>query len=637
MKSKDILRILENQIDKIVLGVIALISLFLLWVYVIGSPYSVEIDRRRLGPGDIDRYIKQKVEQALPAMEQPAVPVVYDKTYLADFDQYVRCAVPQLSTLSVPYPGAGDIVIEEERMYALPQIPPLTDVAVAALRGAAQLPTEEIGPDRPYKQVVCELGDIDLITVSAKLNVQNLYNNFMQSFKGPRLKSSWQDPVLAKPVFAKLELQRRVKQGDGTWGDWETVPRAKIDAYKKLLEELPMTLEQAQLGVGIWRSQFENTNVQFDILQPEAYTFTISRTEWMPPKFLLEAFDILKKEEQAQERKRREEQSRQRTTPNVTDPTRPTPQRRQPVQPQRPQQQQTRPGTARRGGQDELLMGPGFENPALLRPEVRKERTITDVKNDMQKEILKEKDNIEIRKDPLLVWAHDDTAVPGKTYQYRIRLGVFNPIAGKDWFQSDQVAFKNQTVLWSSYTDPTPEVYVPKRVYVFPMEVILKADASKAVEGVKVEVDKYYLGQWRDFDFDVYPGQIIGYEVEDVDKKTDPKTAPAVMGEFMPMMAGELGQPQKVDFTTDLMLVDIIQKALWNKRPVYQMLYYDKEQRMQQIAVGRTNWSVDIRRDYEEIQNAKQQALQQLSPGFMQPAMPEMMPIDPLLMMGPGA
>jgi len=627
MKSKDILRILENQIDKIVLGVIALISLFLLWVYVIGSPYSVEIDRRRLGPGDIDRYIKQKVEQALPAMEQPAVPVVYDKTYLADFDQYVRCAVPQLSTLSVPYPGAGDIVIEEERMYALPQIPPLTDVAVAALRGAAQLPTEEIGPDRPYKQVVCELGDIDLITVSAKLNVQNLYNNFMQSFKGPRLKSSWQDPVLAKPVFAKLELQRRVKQGDGTWGDWETVPRAKIDAYKKLLEELPMTLEQAQLGVGIWRSQFENTNVQFDILQPEAYTFTISRTEWMPPKFLLEAFDILKKEEQAQERKRREEQSRQRTTPNVTDPTRPTPQRRQPVQPQRPQQQQTRPGTARRGGQDELLMGPGFE----------KERTITDVKNDMQKEILKEKDNIEIRKDPLLVWAHDDTAVPGKTYQYRIRLGVFNPIAGKDWFQSDQVAFKNQTVLWSSYTDPTPEVYVPKRVYVFPMEVILKADASKAVEGVKVEVDKYYLGQWRDFDFDVYPGQIIGYEVEDVDKKTDPKTAPAVMGEFMPMMAGELGQPQKVDFTTDLMLVDIIQKALWNKRPVYQMLYYDKEQRMQQIAVGRTNWSVDIRRDYEEIQNAKQQALQQLSPGFMQPAMPEMMPIDPLLMMGPGA
>lgn len=609
MKSKDILRILENQIDKIVLGVIALISLFLLWVYVIGSPYSVEIDRRRLGPGDIDRYIKQKVEQALPAMEQPAVPVVYDKTYLADFDQYVRCAVPQLSTLSVPYPGAGDIVIEEERMYALPQIPPLTDVAVAALRGAAQLPTEEIGPDRPYKQVVCELGDIDLITVSAKLNVQNLYNNFMQSFKGPRLKSSWQDPVLAKPVFAKLELQRRVKQGDGTWGDWETVPRAKIDAYKKLLEELPMTLEQAQLGVGIWRSQFENTNVQFDILQPEAYTFTISRTEWMPPKFLLEAFDILKKEEQAQERKRREEQSRQRTTPNVTDPTRPTPQRRQPVQPQRPQQQ----------------------------PEVRKERTITDVKNDMQKEILKEKDNIEIRKDPLLVWAHDDTAVPGKTYQYRIRLGVFNPIAGKDWFQSDQVAFKNQTVLWSSYTDPTPEVYVPKRVYVFPMEVILKADASKAVEGVKVEVDKYYLGQWRDFDFDVYPGQIIGYEVEDVDKKTDPKTAPAVMGEFMPMMAGELGQPQKVDFTTDLMLVDIIQKALWNKRPVYQMLYYDKEQRMQQIAVGRTNWSVDIRRDYEEIQNAKQQALQQLSPGFMQPAMPEMMPIDPLLMMGPGA
>jgi hypothetical protein len=624
MKTKDILQILENQIDKIVLGLMVLISMVLLWLYVIGNPYGVKVDGRKRAPGDIDRYIKQVAERAVPETQRPAEPVPYDQTFLAEYTQYVQSSCPKIASLSLPCPGESEVVVREDRTYALPTIPPLTEVAVASLRGAAQLPTDEVGPDQPYKMVAGEIGDVDLVTVSARFNAQILYNNFLQSFKNPRLKSSWQDAALARPVLARLELQRRTLQSDGNWGEWETLPRTKIDSYKKMLEELPESLEQSQYSVDLWKSQFDNTNIQLDIMQPEAYLYTISRIKWMPPKYLDEALEILKKQEQTQERQRREELTRMRTTQSTPDTRRPTTERRTTTRPQT--QPRSRPG-ARGGEAAPDMFGFGLETPAMTpRPEVRKERTVADVEKDMQKDMLTDKSSIETIKEPVLVWAHDDTAAPGRTYQYRLRLGVFNPIAGKDWFQSDQVAYKNQTILWSNYTEPTAAMYVPRRIYAFPMDVITAKDGSNGIEGVKVEVDKYYLGRWRDFEFDVYPGQIIGSEVEDVDK-INPQTPTAVMGEFInPMMDVTTDQPTKVDFTTQVMLVDVYPQAIWGKRPIYQALYYDLEQKLRQMAIGKGNWSAEIRREYDEIQNAKQQAVEQRGTGMM-----EMMPFPGMM------
>ncbi len=630
MKSKDILKVFEGQIDKIVLGLIALVSVILLWFFVIGNPYGVSVDGRKYGPGDIDRHIKQKADRVGPEMERPAEPMPYNKTFLADYSKNVQSACSKVASLSIPSAGESDVVIEEERMYVLPAIPLLTDVAIASLRGAAQIPTEDVGPDRPYKSVVSEIGDIDLVSVSAKFNAQTLYNNFQQSFMSTRLKTSWQDAVLAKPVLARLDLQRRTQQSDGSWGSWETVPRAKIDTYKNMLEELPETLNDAEVTVDFWKSQFANAVVQRDIMQPEAYLFTVSRSEWMPPKYLTEALDIMKKGEQTRERQRREDMNRLRNPPTAADARR-TAERRTPAQRQQ-QQQQQRPGGRR--GQDDMMMPGGMpvENPAATaRAEARKERTLDDVKKDMQKDMLTEKSTIETMREPVLVWAHDDTAAPGKTYQYRIRLGAFNPIAGKDWFQDDQVAYKGQTILWSEFSAPTAEMYIPRRVYAFPMEVIAKAGSSGDVDGVKVEVNKYYLGQWRDFDFEVYPGQIIGFEVEDTDKANTALAA-------APMMGGGMDQPKTVDFSTDLMLVDVNPMSIWSKRPIYQVLYCDTEQKIRQMAVGRTNWDDAVRKDYEDIQNAKQQALQQRTPEMMpgMPGMPGMPPggIPPELMPG---
>jgi hypothetical protein len=252
-------------------------------------------------------------------------------------------------------------------------------------------------------------------------------------------------------------------------------------------------------------------------------------------------------------------------------------------------------------------------------------------REDFEKELLDEKSDIGSMRDSLLIWAHDDSAEPGKTYQYRIRIGVLNPIAGKDWFQDDQADFKNQLVLWSDYSEPTEAVSILKRVYVFPMGVNADKDAPEDIESVQVEVAKYYMGRWRDFDFDVVPGQLVGYEVEDVQEEDETENA---MGDFQ-LMAGGMGtgqDPEMIDFTSDITLVDVIREVAWGSRlrasSLYKMLYYDSDKKIQQAAIGKSNWDSDVRRVYSEIQESMKQDVEQRRGPSMMPGgpMPGMMP-----------
>ena len=385
----------------------------------------------------------------------------------------------------------------------MPQIPSLSDVSVANLRGAAQIPTEDVTPDQPYSSVPYEIGDIDLVSISARFDVRKLISNFQQSFMGPRLKTSWKDETLASPVFARLELQRRFKQRDGSWGPWVEVSRTKNDQYEDLLEELPLNLEQSQFGVDMWMSQFMNSQVQADILQPEPYLFTISRLDWLAPDYLEEALKILDRQEQQDRREQIEERRERRESATGTrrgDDRRPATGR---TPARRPAGREVNP-------LDRMM---GIEEMRTQRTATQKERTVDDVKKDFQQEFLGDDPKIESIQDPLLVWVHDDSLDPGKTYQYRIRIGVFNPIAGKNWFVDEQTEYKDQLVLWSDFTEPTNEIEIPQRVYMFPMDVIAGTDAATGEEGIRVQVAKFYQDNGAISILIFIPGSLLGMKL----------------------------------------------------------------------------------------------------------------------------
>ena len=641
-KKKKIQDLLEAHLDKIVLGVIGVLSLYLLWAFVLGNPYGVEAHNRKLGPGQIDQINRQQAQLLAGSLDDPADPIIYDQTFLADFEGLMRTSLPTLAVhLPIPYPGVGEQVFENDRIYPTPDIIPLTDVQVAYLRGAVHKPTEEITPEVTYRNAMTELGDLDLVSVSGVIDIQTLYRNFQQSFMGPRLAATWREPAYAKPVFARLELQRRQKLADGSWGDWQALPRTQIDPFRKLLEGTPMTTEQMEYGgVMLWVKQYDDPRVQVNLLQPEPYDFASMLTAWLPPKYQDEAQAIVKR--QSEELRRRLQQERQAARTGRDD----TGAGRQPTtrpQPQRPQPTRPQP----RGGRDaspEMMMDP-MMMPQPARPAVtaRRERTLDDIQKDVQKQRITEQTKLENQRDPLLVWAHDDTAQPGQTYQYRIRLGVFNPIAGRDWFAENQKQYKNQVILWSAFSEPTKDIEIPRMMQLFPTEVL----AKDAVGGVKVDVARYFLGQWRTQEFEVFPGQIIGQSVE----HTAPTAAAmppgrGAMNEMMMMGAGMDGGmgvsiPTTVDFTTPYMLVDVNTRVEWsssfNRSEYSQMLYYGSEQSMLAMGIGKNNWTSKMRNDYSEIKDAEQNAVpldptRSSTPG-MSPTLDRRTPAAPPMMM----
>ena len=613
MKNKNILLMLESHVDKIILAISILASLFLLWVFVISGPYSEKVRfqggrERKAGPSEIDRIIKEAVEAAAAELDKPApAPPVRRKDYLAEYTQVLASSISRISSsVTISVPSVGDVGVREDRTYALPGIPPLREVAVANLRGAAKVPIDEIRPDQSYSaSSATEIEDIDLVSVSARFNTQALFSNFERSFRGPSLRTFEKDARLATPVFARLELQRRTKGDSGNWGPWTAVPRTSIDSNRKLLEELPLVLDEASFGVDIWMSQYQSKDIQQDILQPESYQFTISTVDWMAPEFQDEALAVMEKEE-LQARRRRMEELRDRRTDRPADTRRRTPTRR----------------TTDRG-----VVGTA-PTRTPTRPAGR-ERTAEDVRKDFEKELLDDRSDLKSLRNDLLVWVHDDTVVPGNTYQYRLRMGVFNPIAGRDWFQENQKEYKNQLVLWSDYSPPTDEVFIPERIYVFPMNVIADKNVQNDIKGVQVEVAKYYLGQWRDFDFDVYPGQIIGYEVEDVDKTDDAARSTDTYRSRK--------EPEVVDFTSGMTLVDVEKEVVWGSRlrrtVLDYMIYSDPEGKMRQTAIGKINWDSDTRKVYDEIQKSIEQGSEQRGIERIDEKIPDMFDMLPGMMM----
>ncbi len=151
----------------------------------------------------------------------------------------------------------------------------------------------------------------------------------------------------------------------------------------------------------------------------------------------------------------------------------------------------------------------------------------------------------------LKVWAHDNTVTPGAIYDYRISLGFFNPIYGKEWAGPGQEKLKNEKILWSKRGVPENAVQIPPRTVFFPKS----ASAGNPTEKVaSVTVYHYQDGKWYDRSYRILPGSVIG-SVEEVRPKTRPQPAPRP---GQPRTPAAEEPAVSVDFRTGITVVDIL-------------------------------------------------------------------------------
>jgi len=221
---------------------------------------------------------------------------------------------------------------------------------------------------------------------------------------------------------------------------------------------------------------------------------------------------------------------------------------------------------------------------------------------------------LEKMREPLVFWAHDDTVELRKSYRYRMRLGVFNPVAGTNQLSEQDMSRKNEVVLWSGFSDVTEPVEIPGRLYFFARQI---READKVVT---VQVSKYVMGYWHSEDFKMSQGEIIGRVVEtepersetrrldsrgrlDSRSRLDSRIGPVVRPEDKAVI------PETIDYSTGAVMVDAVAVNDWSgagekslsTRRYYDMLYSFDGTDIKHMPVRTAYWATDVQSVYSVI------------------------------------
>jgi hypothetical protein len=691
---KNIGRLCENHVEKIVLALVGLVCAWLFFTRVVFSPVVLTVDNKKLTPGQIDTFIRTEKVPGLRAGPTPQVGKAAARLYKSPLTGTIDANDPVIAGLfDRRLPGgfeklfdspldfiSGDVrftkpaAVPAGRLYAgrkyrLPRIPDLAEPAANYLRAAAYVPLEEITPKTTYDKAKVEPNDIDLVTVEAKFDTAELYRRFQACFNGiDVLDEQWRDPCLAAPVFAAVQVERRQRQEDGTWSDWQAVPRTQIEAHRTLFQVIEKIDDLPPGGLEVRLMQFQDKMTTMELLQPDAYQIASAEDDWFPPSYY-EKFKTLQKRVEMEERRDQKEQrdrekasERQATTgrggmtggraamapgrggnAGMGDTqyggrvpggrtARGTGRGDQMMpgydQPGRGKTRSTRRGPGGAGDPyGEMYMAPGMEG-------MQRKPTTDEAYWDFAKIMLSYKTDLAKLDKPLLIWAFDDTVEPGRTYRYRIRLGVFNPVAGTNQLVETDLARKDQVILWSPYAEVATPIEVRDKLYLF------AKDARDGARTATVEVARYTLGYWHSEDFQVKLGETIGKEVEPKPEKpplrgpggriTNPRGGPMPPGGLgmpgpgdMPGMPGmsdyalnpseRANQPATVNYTTGKVLVDLVEVSDWASSPnlhprkYQEMLYTGDGTFIEHMPVSVTNWPKDLVATYQYIQSEKRQ------------------------------
>ena len=610
----------EQHIDKLVFGIIGILCLGLLWVFVLSKPYIVVVGDKELGPGEVDNEIKLLAERLDEKLKEDYAPRPYLRNRSEDYLAKLECSISEVPEFSLSLPVFRDKLLEGDRKYRVPAIVDVREVEVASMRGVAYVPEEEVSPSMPYKTSSRKPEDIDFITVEGKIDVKSLYANFNQHFAGWKVEEQeWRDDNLARPVFAAFELQRSELLEDGGWSDWGVVPRTKTDPYKSLFT-IPENAEDLKYDINLLKLQFEEYVIRCDLLQPDPYEFTSSSkdSKWLSPKLYKEYTKLLEEEKEKKRREELEKRSQDsrgdrdsnvrgtrggRAGSSTTGAAGGRSGRDRTSRSRRDRQSTAGRGTDPGGRAGRDFMGPGIGD----RLQARQGKNPQDIIRELDNVKLSDRMNFEDI-DVLTCWAHDDTITEAGTYKYRLRLGLFNPVVGRDWFYPEEEHFKDQVILWSAYSEPTEPLEIYPMVEFFPQAV-----ASANNGGVKIRVSKYYQGRWQSNEFDVRLGETIGRVVEP--DSSNPATASTAMAtdpmmSYMMMRPGFAGN-EPIDYNTGAVLVDVVASDRWMGRSTLQLrdyeeiLYTKDGVHIEHLAVQERNWPQPLRDAAKRIKEAE--------------------------------
>ena len=616
---------IDEHIEKVALVIGGLAAICVLYAFALRGPELV-FDNQKFRPGQLDIYIAEQSEKLKERLTREPIPkppyVPQSVSFLAKINSVLD------KDLNVLWPVPSSVETMVDKKYRMPVIGSVNDVSVEHIRAVAYVPKVAVTAENVGLEETYEPNDLDLVTVQASFDLAPLIDSFQECFAGKEVPEGWRDAGLAKPVFAVVQLQRQRFGDNGEWGQWEDVPRVKIDPKRddyKIVEDINGLPSG---GVMVQLAKFSDPQIQVKLLQPDPYKIASAEDDWLPP-LLHRKFLAVRREKEAQDRRETIATEREAKVAEERDKTAARPAREDHVVTEKPHSttEQTgrtttpgraaggsagyRGGAAGGGGRGGMEMGVGAAarnpsrtttaNPARTPERDRRTESTTaaeqkktakpvvteaTIYDEMRKMLLASKDISKLR-ETVTFWAHDDTVEPDASYQYRIRLGVFNPVAGTGQVREEDAANDSKVILWSEFSDVTDVVVIDKRLYFFPVNV---QEAAKAAE---VQVCKYVLGYWHSEQFMAKRGDMIGrvakVEPSDKDKSANVKL------------------PEMIDYATGAVVVDLVAMNDWfgdktlQSRQYFDMLFSFDGTSVRRLPAKQMYWPEELRLKYGEL------------------------------------
>jgi hypothetical protein len=641
---------IEAHIEKVALLIGVLGAMYIVYAFVLSNVEKVPFNGQSFSPSQIDIYIAEQSDKLRARLErEPVLKPAYipqSKVFLEEMNSVLG------KDLNVFWPVPSCVEITVDKKYRIPVVGEVNDVSVDRITAVAYIPKVAITPENVESEDSYEPNDLDLVTVQGSFDLGSLIDSFQECFAGKGIPEGWRDKDLAKPVFAGVQLQRQRLGENGEWSQWKDIPRLRIDPKRDIYKIIDNVSDLPMGGVMVQIAQLGDQRTQASMLQPDAYKIASAEEQWLPP-VLHEKFLAVRREKEAQERREaateRETKTAEEREKTITRSTRDErgtgvpgggghgTTTGQPTGGVGGGASNRGPsgGAGSRvasGGASSRVAGGGGGRPMGTEPDrsggsrntlkttSRTERdtrtetatteqkklaktTVTEatINEELRKMLLRGKD-ISSLHDTITFWAHDDTVEPGASYHYRIRIGVFNPVAGTGQVQEEDAASNDKVILWSDFSEVTDIVDIPERLYFFPINV------QEAARSVDVQVCKYVMGYWYSEQFIVKRGDIIGKTAK-VEVSEKNKTADTIK---------DVKLPETIDYTTGAIVVDVVPMNEWFRDKVLQLRqYFDvlfsfDGTRVDRLPATLMNWPEDLRLKYSELKSLEKKTKEPL-------------------------
>ncbi len=593
MKPKDI-GFVQQHIEKIILGVALLFVLIVLWLYFLGSPYSVTLgdrDKRTVAPKEVMDVVAQKSRQLDGRLKDTRSPLPETPVpdYTTEFVERYKRRPLSIAQFSVPMNEAGvsdfEAPTDTTRIVVMPPVPAPTGIKA---RGGFNVLADLEDPQQ-IEPLIKLVGnqiprDFKFASTSVTFSLAGVQEALKSVPAQERIPEAWWRGRL---LITSVQLQRQeFEPATGQWSKEITVPH--------LPAQVAYGLKPAEYDRLAATQVLDQIAYDQDLIQRTPFPPTIQ--PWTPPEVEIAELNpedqrrllrlnaeigTLRQQIERLERRGAAPAERQprpvvrgprEMEGVVTDVMRPP----GPATPEGTGQlDQLRRQLAEKTAERNKLMGieatpveqfdmpmefdgrfdefgqpiPGRAppRPGMGRPVRPPGAGPAFVGEPGQPGAADMTGDIKI-------WAHDLTVQPGRVYRYRVIVHLLNPLFQKQGIDPEQekenyhkLAVASEPSAWSDPVQIEPDLFF----------FLTRAQASSA----QIEIWRIFNGVWENHVMNVRPGELMG-EDKQIPVNEQPMTVPMKVNGIVVDLREVSGGSSLRDSTFELLYVDLESREL---------------------------------------------------------------------------